>query len=76
MMMTWFERLMLRFGWVRAEDLRAQQLNAEFAFARLGKLEPAYESLREEFAVTVDARERELGVMRARAAVLLGDGRG
>ena len=74
--MTWFEKVMLFFGWVRAADLEQQRLNAEFAFAKLGKLEPAYESLREEFAVTVDARGSELGVMRARAAVLLGDGRG
>ena len=75
-MMTWFERLMSRLGFSLTEDLEQHKANAEFAFARLGKLEPAYESLREEFAVTVEARRRELCVMRARAAVLLGDDRG
>jgi hypothetical protein len=72
MMMTWFERVMHRFGWVRADDLSVQKLNAEFAFAKLGRLEPAFEALREDHAVTVDVRARELSVLRARAAVFLG----
>jgi hypothetical protein len=72
-MMTKFERLMHRFGWVRADDLSVQKLNAEFAFAKLGRLEPAFEALREDYAVTVDACARELSVMGARAGRLVGD---
>lgn len=71
--MTWFERVMHRFGWVRAEDLAAQKLNAEFAFAKLGRLEPAFEALREDHAVTVDVRARELSLFRARVGELVGD---
>lgn len=69
--MSWFELVMHRFGWVRAEDLAVQKLNAEFAFAKLGRLEPAFEALREDYAVTVDARARELSVMGARAGRLV-----
>ena len=71
--MTWFERVMRWLGLAWDADLVAQKLNADFAFTKLGKLEPEFDALQEKYLATADAHAERLSVLRVRAGELVGD---